>query len=270
MSSSAVTKSKVLISKMDCPSEIKIIESSIENKYPDIVIEFDLSTQSACFYHRCEIENILDILKKINLPGKLLSTAQISKKEAPVKKPSIESKTLIILLLINLIMFFVEVFLGLISSSTGLIADGLDMLADAFVYGVSLYAVHRSIKAKKRAALISGIAQISLGVLCIAEVTRKFIYGSEPLSTYMILVSVIALAANLTCLALIYKHKDGEVHMKASWIFSANDVLVNLSVIFSGLLVYFLDSNYPDLAVGTIVSIVVIRGGFSIVKMSKE
>lgn len=145
----------------------------------------------------------------------------------------------------------------------------LDMLADSFVYGLSLYVVGKSIAMKHKAAYFSGIMQISLGLLCLVEVGRKFYFGSEPLSNYMIVVSVIALIANLWCLILIHKHKDGEVHMKASWIFSANDVIVNTGVIFSGALVYFLKSNVPDLIIGGIVSLVVIRGGISIMKLSK-
>ena len=166
-------------------------------------------------------------------------------------------------------MFFVEIILGLYAESTGLLADGLDMLADSFVYGLSLYAVGKSITMKHKAAYFSGIMQISLGLLCLVEVGRKFYFGSEPLSNYMIVVSLIALFANLWCLALIHKHKDGEVHMKASWIFSANDVIVNTGIILSGVLVYFLKSNVPDLLIGGIVSLVVIRGGISIIKLSK-
>src|SRR5690606_31026716 len=97
----------------------------------------------------------------------------------------------------------------------------------------------------------------------------KFYFGSEPLSSYMIVISLIALAANLFCLVLIHKHKDGEIHMKASWIFSANDVVVNTGVIISGMLVYFLESNIPDLIIGGLVSFVVIKGGISIIRMAK-
>lgn len=89
------------------------------------------------------------------------------------------------------------------------------------------------------------------------------------MSNLMITISILALVANVYCLALLYKHKNGEVHMKASWIFSANDVIVNLGVLVSGALVYFFKSNIPDLAIGAIVSMIVIRGGASIIRISK-
>ena len=262
-------KTSVNIKRMDCPSEIKMIEGLMENLDPSAKMVFDLESRTVQFYHSVDKDQILDSLKAISLPGDLISSQEVLDHDIPDIAPSVEAKTLKYLLGINFTMFVVEIFLGFYAESTGLLADGLDMLADSFVYGLSLYAVGKSIAMKHKAAYFSGIMQISLGLLCLVEVGRKFYFGSEPLSNYMIVVSVIALIANLWCLILIHKHKDGEVHMKASWIFSANDVIVNTGVIFSGALVYFLKSNVPDLIIGGIVSLVVIRGGISIMKLSK-
>ncbi len=184
-------------------------------------------------------------------------------------KNKAESRTLIILLLINAIMFVVEISVGLLAESTGLIADSMDMFADASVYAISLYAVGRSLLVKARAAHISGIMQILLGILVLIDITRRFIYGSEPESTLMITIGLLALAANTICLMLIYKHRQGEVHMRASWIFSKNDVIANLGVITSGFMVALLDSPYPDLIIGLLISIIVIRGGVFIIKDAK-
>lgn len=262
-------KTSVKIKKMDYPSEIKMIEGLMENLDSTAKMEFDLESRTVCFYHRVDKERIIDSLKMISLPGVLINSEEILESEIPDVAPSVEAKTLKILLAINFTMFIVEIILGFYAESTGLLADGLDMLADSFVYGLSLYAVGKSVKMKHKAAFVSGVMQISLGLLCLVQVGRKFYFGSEPLSSYMIVISLIALTANLFCLVLIYKHKDGEVHMKASWIFSANDVIVNTGVIASGVLVYFLKSNIPDLIIGGVVSFVVIRGGVSIIKMSK-
>lgn len=262
-------KTSVNIKRMDCPSEIKMIEGLMENLDPSAKMVFDLESRTVQFYHSVDKDQILDSLKAISLPGDLISSQEVLDHDIPDIAPSVEAKTLKYLLGINFTMFVVEIILGFYAESTGLLADGLDMLADSFVYGLSLYAVGKSIAMKHKAAYFSGIMQISLGLLCLVEVGRKFYFGSEPLSNYMIVVSVIALIANLWCLILIHKHKDGEVHMKASWIFSANDVIVNTGVIFSGALVYFLKSNVPDLIIGGIVSLVVIRGGISIIKLSK-
>jgi len=262
-------KSIIKIVKMDCPSEIKMIEGMMESLDSTSKMEFDLDSRTVDFYHSVDNQQIIDSLKSISLPGELINSEEVLESDVPDIAPSVEAKTLKYLLGINFTMFIVEIALGLYAQSTGLLADGLDMLADSFVYGLSLYAVGKSLTMKHKAAYFSGVMQISLGLLCLVEVGRKFYFGSEPLSNYMIVVSMIALIANLWCLVLIHKHKDGEVHMKASWIFSANDVIVNTGVIISGVLVYFLKSNVPDLLIGGIVSLVVIRGGISIIKLSK-
>jgi Co/Zn/Cd efflux system component len=183
---------------------------------------------------------------------------------------SLEKKTLIMLLAINAFMFVTELTLGWLAQSAGLIADSLDMLADAAVYGLSLYAVGKGVLQQAKAASVSGYLQIFLGFGVLFEVARRMLFGSDPQSTLIIVVGVVALVANLICLIFISKHKEGGVHMRASWIFSTNDVIANLGVIVSGALVAVVGSRYPDLIVGTIISIVVIRGGIKILQDAKE
>lgn len=182
----------------------------------------------------------------------------------------LEKRTLVVLLGINAVMFILELVLGWMAQSTGLIADSLDMLADAAVYGLSLYAVGKGIAHQTKAAQISGYLQILLGIGVFFEVLRRLVFGSEPQSILIIIVGTLALVANIICLLLISKHKDDGVHMRASWIFSTNDVIANLGVIVSGLLVSILESRLPDLMVGTIISFIVIRGGFKILADAKR
>lgn len=181
-----------------------------------------------------------------------------------------KSRVLIILLGINAFMFCIEISLGIMSESTALIADSLDMLADATVYGIGLYAVGKDAFVKIKAAHISGIFQIVLGTAVFIDIMRRTLFGSEPESLLMILVGITALIANIICLQLISKHKDGEVHMRASWIFSKNDVIANLGIIIGGGFVYLLDSRFPDLIIGIAISIIVIRGGFHIIKDARN
>jgi Co/Zn/Cd efflux system component len=182
----------------------------------------------------------------------------------------LERKTLTALLAINAAMFFAEIILGLLAESTGLIADSLDMLADAGVYGISLYVVGKGIAQQSKAASLSGILQIILGFGVIAEVLRRLYFGSEPESFLIMTVGAAALIANIYCVLLISKHRDSGVHMRASWIFTTNDVIANLGVIVSGGLVWIFGSRYPDLVVGAIISAIVIRGGFKILSEAKQ
>ena len=153
----------------------------------------------------------------------------------------------------------------------GLVADSMDMLADTFVYGISLLAVGRSLTRKKHIAKLAGYFQITLAILGFAEVLRRF-FGDVKLPNFstMIIVSLLALIANGICLYLLQKSKSKEeAHIKASTIFTSNDVIINLGVIVAGLLVYWLNSNKPDLIIGTIVFALVIQGAIRILKLGK-
>lgn len=180
-----------------------------------------------------------------------------------------QAKVLIILLLINAAMFVIEISLGWWSESTALIADAMDMLADATVYGVAWYAVGRTARAKSHAAMLGGISETVLGIMVLLDIGRRIWFGSDPVSLLMISVGLLALVANVTCLLLLARHRHGEVHMRASWIFSKNDVIANLGVVFGGLLVYLSHNRWPDILIGIAIAIIVIRGGLTIIKQSR-
>jgi cation diffusion facilitator family transporter len=183
-----------------------------------------------------------------------------------VTTAQVERSTLLLLIAINAVMFIVELAAGWWAESMGLIADSLDMLADAGVYGIALLAVGTSSVRKAQAAAASGCIQLGLAFLVLVEVLRKWLYGSEPSSGLMIGVSVVALAANTACLFLLRKHRHGEVHMRASWIFSTTDVQANVGVILAGILVSVTASSAPDLIVGALVCGIVVRGGVRILR----
>ena len=178
-----------------------------------------------------------------------------------------QAKVLKLLLGINALLFFIEFISGIIAASTGLIADSLDMFADAAVYGIALYAVGKAAKYQVKAAHFAGWIQLLLAVIVIIDIIRRFMFGSEPESTLMIVIGLLALIANVTCLYLISGHREDGAHMKASWIFSANDVVVNMGVIFAGVLVAWTGSAYPDLIIGILVSLFVLNGARKILAL---
>jgi cation diffusion facilitator family transporter len=181
-----------------------------------------------------------------------------------------QARTLIILLAINGVMFVAEIIAGIMGDSTALIADSLDMLADASVYAIGLYAVGKSLGVKANAAHLSGIFQVVLGLGVLTDIIRRSLLGSEPEAMFMLVAGAIALIANSICLVLIHKHREGEVHMRASWIFSKNDVIANVGVIISGLLVMILETHWPDLVIGLIIAAIIVQGGFRIIKEAKS
>lgn len=262
-------KSTFRITQMDCPSE----ENLIRLKLADITcvkhMDFDIANRSLDVFHEDKIQLIESALESLNLGSSLELSEETS--ETSFDKESDQSKVLWIILLINLAFFFIEMTTGIISRSMGLVADSLDMLADAFVYGISLLAVGAAVTRKKSIAKTAGWFQVILAVIGFVEVTRRFVSGDAlPDFSTMIIVSIFALIANGICLYLLQKSSSKEeAHMKASLIFTSNDIIINLGVIIAGTLVYVTNTRFPDLVIGSIVFVLVLQGAFRILKLSK-
>ena len=257
------------ISKMDCPSEEAMIRMKLNEVSVIKSLVFDIENRQLTVFHSEENPEIEKLLKELDLGAERKDTIVIQQKEF-TNDTSTQSKLLWIVLIINFAFFIIEITTGLISKSMGLVADSLDMLADAVVYGLSLWAVGSTVIRKKRVARYSGYFQIALAMLGLLEVIRRFVSFEEiPDFQTMIIVSVLALIANSVCLYLLQKSKSNEAHMKASMIFTSNDIIINIGVIAAGILVSFTHSKYPDLIIGAIVFLIVVKGAFRILKLGK-
>lgn len=257
------------ITKMDCPSEENLIRMKLGDISNIKNLDFDIPNRKLTVFHNGQIDSIEKSIIELNLGGKKISTEPTTQTE--FNEDSSQKKLLWTVLGINFAFFIIEMTTGIISKSMGLVADSLDMLADSFVYGISLFAVGGTLIRKKLIAKLAGYFQITLAFIGFVEVLRRF-FGTEELPDFskMIIVSVFALIANGICLYILQKSKSKEeAHMKASMIFTSNDVIINLGVIVAGLLVNWLNSNKPDLVIGIIVFALVIQGAFRILKLSK-
>jgi len=181
-----------------------------------------------------------------------------------------ERKLLWIVLILNFGMFVTEFIAGWIADSSGLLADSLDMLADAAVYSLSLYAVGRSLQHKARSALLNGYLQATLGALILVDVGRRIWLGSEPQPQVIFSIALLALTVNIISFAFLYQHRKGDVNLKASWICSRNDMLANVGVLISAGLVAWLDAPWPDWLVGGLIAIIVLHSSFGIIKEAKK
>ncbi len=259
------------IPKMDCPSEERIIRMKLDDL--DLIkhLDFNIPQRELTILHTGEASQVLNSLIPLNFGAQIVASGQTSgdgnleSLDSSLEEASLLKK----LLAINGGMFVIELVAGIMAQSMGLIADSLDMLADGGVYGISLYAVGKSMALKKKSALTNGYFQFILGTGIIIETMRRFIFGSEPEPSYMIIVSLVALFTNIYCLALLSKYKEGEVHMQASYICSSTDVMANIGVLVAGLAVYFTQSPYPDLIIGVIITVIVLRGAMTILKLGK-
>lgn len=179
-----------------------------------------------------------------------------------------KKKILLIVLVLNALMFVIEFSLGWLASSTGLMADSLDMLADAVVYGISFLVVHGSIQQKATAALVNGCFQTLLVFVVLYSVISHFLAGTVPDSFSMGWVAALALVVNLICFILLSRYRNGDINLRSTWLCSRNDMVANVGVIAAALLVTLLQQGWPDLLIGCVIALFVLRSALGIIRDS--
>jgi len=173
-------------------------------------------------------------------------------------------KTLVIILAINCVMFVVEFSAGVIASSIALMADSLDMLGDAFVYGFSLYVVSKNDEWKAKAAYAKAAIMFLFGIVVLVQAISSLLNPEVPNFEMIGIVGLMALSANSICLYMLTRHREDDVNMRSVWLCSRNDIIANLSVLAAGVGVYLSASHWPDVIVGLGISILFIKGSFSV------
>ncbi|MDH5562429.1 MAG: cation transporter [Nitrospirota bacterium] len=161
-----------------------------------------------------------------------------------------QSSVLKIVLGINAVMFFVELTAGLLAGSVSLIADSLDMLGDALVYGFSIYVVARGARMKAKAAFLKGGIMAGFGLFVFGQAMYKLIIPHVPSFETIGVIGVLALAANSLCLLLLWRHRADDINMSSVWLCSRNDIIANVSVLCAGMGVWLTSSGWPDILVG--------------------
>jgi Co/Zn/Cd efflux system component len=179
-------------------------------------------------------------------------------------------KILWIVLFINLVMFVLEIFSGLISGSQSLLADSLDFFSDAANYGISLYVLSKSITLRAKASLIKGYSMGALGIFVALSTIYKVFFAVTPKAEIIGTVGFIALAANLFSAFLLYKYRKGDSNRTSVWICSRNDAIANIAVIFAGIGVWITNTKWPDLMVAFIIASISLSGAFHIIKKAKK
>lgn len=261
------------IPKMDCPSEERAIRLAFDGIDSVKNLSFDLQHRRLEVLHESSPEEILSVLLPLGFGAKLFKSQEATEIDEVLLSQSNDAEersALQKVFILNAAMFFVEIGAGLYAQSAGLIADSLDMFADATVFALSLYVVGKSISLKKKAARLSGYFQMVLALGTLFEIGRSLIYGSEPEAPIMMIIAAIALISNAASMWILQKHRNGEVHMQASWIFLTNDVIANAGVIIAGFLVMVTHSFIPDLVVGAIIASIVLWGAVRILKSALD
>lgn len=272
-------RSTLHVPGMDCSAEESLVRAALAPVPGISEVAVDLRSRRVAVRHRGAVDPLVAALAPLGLGARLESSepapvpaqgdAASRDGGAPPPGPAAERRVLATVLAINAVMFVVELVAGLWAGSTGLLADSLDMLADATVYAIALAAVGGALVDQRRSARASGWLQLALAGLVLVDVVRRALGGGEPRAGAMVAVGILALLANLTCVALLAAHRHGGVHLRASWIFTTNDALANLGVIVAGQLVALTGSAWPDLVIGTVIAALVASGAWRILRMAR-
>ena len=179
-----------------------------------------------------------------------------------------QGRVLAIVLAVNFIMFCVEFGGGLLSGSTALLADSLDMLGDSLVYGFSLFVLHRSSAWRARAALAKGGIMAAFGVGVLLEVAFRLRAGVPPMVPAMAAVGTLALVANAFCFSLLWRHRADDINLRSTWLCSRNDLIANGAVLVAAVLVAWSGSLWPDLIVGAGIAVLFMGTANSVLRES--
>lgn len=259
-----------LIPKMDCASEEHLVRLALEGARVRR-LEFDLARRQLTAFHDGASEDLLERLAPLNFGVRISTSGSATPDDVLAGAPdSSERSALRLLFAINATMFIVELVAGWLAQSAGLLADSLDMFADAAVYAVSLYAVGKGASSQFGAARFSGYVQLLLALGVLGEVARRLVVGSNPEAPVMVAVALLALVANAVGMLLLAKHRNRGVHLRASWIFTSTDVIANAGVVLAALLVAWTGSSLADLIVGFAIGLVALVGALRILRLSRR
>jgi Co/Zn/Cd efflux system component len=257
------------IPKMDCSAEERLVRLQLESLPGVHGLRFDLPGRRLDVTHADIRDAVQGKLEALNLGA--VEVVQDGEASGPPDLPAPgERAPLLAAFSINATLFLAEAIAGLVAYSMGLLGDSLDMLADAVVYAMALSAVGGTALRKQSIARTTGRFQAVLACAGLAEVLRRFLFGEGlPDAPLMVAFSVLALAGNAATLLLLNRNRDAGVHMKAAWVCTSVDVQVNALVIATGVLVHFVPSRFPDLAVGGLIFVLVANGARRILALAR-
>lgn len=176
-----------------------------------------------------------------------------------------QGSVLKIVLAINAVMFLVEGTAGLLAHSTALLADSLDMLGDALVYGFSLYVLSLGGRWQAVSALFKGAVMAAFGVFVLGSALYKIFFPVLPIAEAIGIVGIIALGANSICLALLWRHRSDDINMSSVWLCSRNDIIANTSVLLAGAGVWLTGSGWPDIIIGLAIAALFLRSAMHVI-----
>ena len=189
--------------------------------------------------------------------------------EAEIAAPGYR-RVLWIALVVNALMFAIEVAAGLRAGSVSLLADAIDFFGDAANYGLTLAVLGLGIATRARAAMVKAASMLAFGFIVIGKALWSLAYGAAPEPLTMGLVGIVALAANVGVAMLLYSFREGDANMRGVWLCTRNDAIGNVAVVLAALGVFGTGTAWPDLAVATVMAALAIAAGWAVMRQARS
>ena len=178
-------------------------------------------------------------------------------------------RALLAVILINAVMFFVEITAGLKSGSQALLADALDFAGDSATYTISLLVIGASLRTRAMASLFKGGSLAFIAILILGTSLYRFLGDTVPTAETMGIVGFLALLANLTSLLILMRWRDGDSNVRSVWLCSRNDAIGNVGVIIAGIVVAITGAAWPDLVIAILLATLFLRSSTSIISQAR-
>ena len=175
-----------------------------------------------------------------------------------------------IALVVNALMFVVEIIFSQRANSVSLLADSIDFLGDAANYGISLWVLAQSVQMRAKASLLKAASMTLFGIGVLAHALWNAITGVIPDAQTMSLIGLLALAANLSVAWLLYAYRNGDSNMRSVWLCTRNDALGNIAVVLAAVGVFGTGTAWPDLIVAVIMAMLALTAAKQIIKQARK
>ncbi|RJG06303.1 cation transporter [Noviherbaspirillum cavernae] len=179
-------------------------------------------------------------------------------------------RALWIALIVNAAMFLIEIFGGMRSGSTSLLADAVDFFGDAANYAVALAVLSMAVVWRSRAALAKGLCMGAFGLFVIGKTAWSMAAGVVPEATTMGTIGFFALLANVGVAILLYTYRAGDANMRSVWLCTRNDAIGNVAVMLAALGVFGTGSAWPDWLVASLMGVLALSASISVVRDARR
>ena len=178
-------------------------------------------------------------------------------------------RVLWIALILNALMFLVELGASWTSGSVSLLADSIDFFGDAGNYALSLAVLGLAAASRARAALFKGACMAAFGVFVIGQALWNLRAGVVPEPAIMGIVGFVAMTVNVGVAGLLYRFRSGDANMRSVWLCSRNDALSNVAVMLAALGVLGTARGWPDLLVAAVMAALALTSSSSVLRQAR-